>query len=111
VLQVILQGECAPAAWTGLTAVMSFVVMFLSAQHFGHHMIRLLNSLPENEQLPRGCISWGKVWAGMVVEKTLTIAGLAVTMLKPDITWAGIRYWKAHGRVVKVLHSVEVATR
>ena len=67
-------------------------------------MIDLLNLLPGNEKLQYSCISWPKVWVAMALEKALTLAGVAATMLRPDITWARVRYWKSGGRIVRVLH-------
>jgi hypothetical protein len=90
--------------WSWIAATLAFACMYASARHFGHVMLALLTALPGNPAIPSNRISWPRVWAGMVLEKMLSLAGLAVTMFKADITWSGVRYWKSGGRTVRVQH-------
>jgi hypothetical protein len=63
------------------------------------------SSIPDRQQLLHSVrVSYGLLWAGWVLENALLPACMAYTRLCDCITWGGIRYRKAGGKVVAVVH-------
>jgi hypothetical protein len=60
---------------------------------------------PDRQQLlHQARVSYTLLWAGWVLENSLVPACMAYTIASNWITWGGIRYRKAGGKVVEVVH-------
>jgi hypothetical protein len=60
---------------------------------------------PDRQQLlHQARVSYTLLWAGWVLENSLVPACMAYTVASNWITWGGIKYRKAGGKVVEVIH-------
>lgn len=97
-------GGCRSMRITGAMAVASFAAMHCSARRFVAAMVALLSVLPGSDAPSIRSFCWRKLWLGLLLEKAVTVVGLAFTMLRPDVSWASVRYWKRGGRIQRVQH-------
>jgi hypothetical protein len=48
--------------------------------------------------------AWPLLWAGWLLESVLLPGAVLVTLARGTVSWSGITYHKARGRVVRVVH-------
>ena len=86
-----------------LGVVAAFALALSGARAMYWRMGELARRIGDEEAMEAvRVINWWRVAAAFVVNYALVIFAVGVTLVKPTIDWAGIRYRKSGGKVVRI---------